>query len=344
MVRAKVAYAAAIALGLLGCEVGAPRPAPLPTPSPTPTPAPGTRWRPLGNPGNGVAAVQFVNPQVAWAVGGSNLVRRSEDGGQTWAAPKALPSSFNPNVSAFGTVSFVDPRLGFLGGSYGVFKTEDGGESWSRVQPFDHDNGPPPADQQAYVKFRDHQHGVVYWRGQLHRTMDGGATWQASPIGEGGFRALGMIGNEFAVLTDATLWKSKPDGSWGEVALPVAFKPGLHNDPNGAFHFLDDQHGWVFHDGTLYRTVDGGRAWIEQTPDHRGGEGAIVRFIDPARGWVLGKGYFKATRTGGATWADVPYGGNLHQERDRPAGMQILDAAHVYLYGGTVGLSQWEAP
>ncbi len=338
-----VTAAIAFALALAGCVRDGARPEPAATPSPTPTPPPGTRWRKLGDPGS-VAAVQFVNPQVAWAAGGGNFVRRSEDGGKTWAAPKAEPSTRNRNVSELVSVSFVDPRFGFLGGSFGVFKTEDGGDSWVPVMPFFHDSGPPPPTMRAFVKFRDYENGVVVWLGELHRTTDGGKTWTKAPLGAGEFRVLGMIGNEFAVLTDAHLWKSKPDDTWGEVLLPTAFKPDLHNPPYGAFHFLDDKNGWVFNEGKLYRTVDGGTKWIDQVPDRRGGDGHIVRFIDPARGWVVGKGYFKATRTGGATWEDVPHGGNLYQERDRPTGMQILDAANVYVYGGSDGLHQWEAP
>lgn len=342
-VKAACALACLLALGLPACELPGARPEPTPSPSPSPTPAPGTRWEPLGSPGE-IADLQFVSAQVAWAAGGGGLIRKSEDGGRTWAAPKAEPSTFNRNVSDFATVSFVDPRFGFLGGSFGLFKTEDGGDSWTPVAPFFHDNGPPPYGNQVLVRFRDYEHGVVVHGGELHRTTDGGKTWAKTPLGLGAYRAIGMIGAEFAVLTDANLWVSKPDGGWGEILLPTAYKEGLHNDPYGAFHFLDAQHGWVFHKGTLHRTVDGGENWTEQVPDHRGGEGSVVRFIDPARGWVIGKGYFKATRTGGATWEDVPHLQNFHQDRDRSRGIQILDAANVYVYGGSWGLRRWVAP
>lgn len=161
MKRTFWAAGAAIALGLAACDLGD-RTRPEPTPSPTATPAPGTNWQPLGSPGpGGVAALQFVTPQVAWAVGGDNRVVRTQDGGQTWAAPKAMPSVGIPTLASWASVSFVDPRFGFVGGTYGLYKTEDGGDTWTNVPPFSHDNGPPPGDRTALVRFRDYEHGVV---------------------------------------------------------------------------------------------------------------------------------------------------------------------------------------
>ena len=338
-----VAAAAGVLMAFmaLGCALGGPGPAPAETPTPAPSAPPGARWEVIASPAIKMEALDFVNAQDAWAVGDSNDVLRSSDGGLTWAAPQALPSSFNPNVSYFESVSFVDPRFGFLGGSYGVFKTTDGGASWARVQPFDHANGPPPVDQRAFVRFRDYEHGVVVWQGQLHRTTDGGATWTASPLGAGTFRRLGMVGSEFAVLTDAKLWVSKPDAGWGEIPLPTGFDEGRHNPAYADFCFLDAQNGWVSGNKRLSRTTDGGVTW---TPLAGVGEVERLFFLDAARGWILNRREWKATRTGGATWVDVPYQAYGGDSRNVPWGIEAANPDHVFVFTGTGVLRRWIAP
>jgi photosystem II stability/assembly factor-like uncharacterized protein len=335
-------WGALIALGLLGCELDGAR-APEPTPSPTPTFAPGTRWELVGTPDGQVEVVTFVNPDVAWGAGDSNTIQRSVDGGKTWAAPKALPSTWNKNVSQFVSVSFVDPRFGFVGGSYGVFKTEDGGDSWAPVPPFVQENpGPPAYDSFAHVRFRDYEHGVVVdGTQQLQRTEDGGKTWKAVPLAAAA-RQLGQIGSALAVLTDAGLLKEAPDGTWTTIALPTAFRAEGHTEAYSAFHFLDDQNGWVSGAGALWRTADGGKKWIRLQAEE--GAGLAVRFADAARGWSLGKYAMYATRNGGATWDKVPDIWISSRTSDLRPDFQILDPTHVYAFGGDFGIRRLVGP
>jgi len=104
-------------------------------------------------------------------VAGSCVLRRSDDGGQTWVRlPWTGSESACPNPIA--AIDFPTPNAGYLllsGGT--ILRTIDGGRTWGRATA-------PPAAVSA-IAFSSATVGFAAGAG-IFRTTDGGATW--SPV------------------------------------------------------------------------------------------------------------------------------------------------------------------
>jgi len=206
-----------------------------------------------------LTAVHFPAAATGWAVGHEGVVLRSVDGGRTWhkqfdgnaanalvlaaateraawasgAALKQAQHALEDAKAAakFGpsrpllSLWFRDEREGFVAGSYGLLlHTRDGGANWSlasdRLDNPDglHLNfiGATPAG--ALV--------IAGEAGTVHRSTDGGASWQSLPTGyrgqlygvlgvrDGGGEALiafGFKGNLFR--STAKGWDALPSGT-----------------------------------------------------------------------------------------------------------------------------------
>jgi photosystem II stability/assembly factor-like uncharacterized protein len=161
------------------------------------------------------------------------------------------------------------------------------------------------------MQFVDPQHGwVLYESSYLHRTIDGGGSWQAIrvlardhtssyPIGLGrllmvspqiGF-GLGDVGTHLLRTSDGGITWHATLIRQGEVNFT-------------ALSFLDGKQGWVAGiRGMLAMTRDGGRTLHDlpatpiDTPGH-------MQFISATTGWTLDLQGFRMFRTtdGGQSW------------------------------------------
>jgi photosystem II stability/assembly factor-like uncharacterized protein/DNA-binding CsgD family transcriptional regulator len=94
-------------------------------------------------------------------------VYRSDDGGATWFYAATVP-----NVTDVAQISFVDTNHWLLTG--GSLETTDAGQTWGAA-PAAPSFAAPIAPQ---IIFADAQTGYATARGEIQRTLDGGATWQ----------------------------------------------------------------------------------------------------------------------------------------------------------------------
>ncbi len=261
---------------------------------------------------------------AGWAVGGSGLVIRSEDGGQTFT-----PSS--PATTTLNGVYFLDELEGWAVGNSGIaIHTTDGGGHWTQTTPgalalnsvyfADANHGwmvgdagkilhtsndgaswttSTPTAAALYGVFAfDSQLAWAVGKGVVLRTTNGGATWtSASPTTQtlrGVFFVNDMLG--YAVGTNGVVLKSTNGGYTWTV------KTATSSDLYSVF-FVNATTGWaVGEGGAILSTTDGGANWNTQ----RAGSVILrsVFFVDDQNGWAVGQsGTVVETSDGGAEWS-----------------------------------------
>jgi photosystem II stability/assembly factor-like uncharacterized protein len=115
------------------------------------------------------------NPEVLFAGSMSLGLLRSPDGGRTWAATTALPLSRVFTVA----VDPTRPQSVYAGGMEGLFKSEDGATTWEKL--------PYPGSNAIAVAISGARPDMILAiavdnsRGIVHRSLDGGLTWDARP-------------------------------------------------------------------------------------------------------------------------------------------------------------------
>ncbi|MEM9555176.1 MAG: glycosyl hydrolase [Acidobacteriota bacterium] len=229
----------------------------------------GVTWTPIfdDQPSYSIGCVTIdpQDPEVLWVGTGENVggrhvgygdgVYRSEDGGATWVH-KGLERSehiakivIHPEDSDTVWVAAQGP-LWSAGGDRGVFMTTDGGTTWTQVLGDEEWVGatelvidPRDPDRLYAATWQRHRNVAAYMGGgpgtALHRSTDGGRTWQ-------------------------TLTRGLPEGRMGKIGLDIS---SLNPDVLYAAIELDRRSGAV------YRSSDRGSSWEKRSDTVSGGTG-----------------------------------------------------------------------
>jgi photosystem II stability/assembly factor-like uncharacterized protein len=125
----------------------------------------------------GMLDVQFVNQQVAYAVGGfafsgmpDSIIARTTDGGQSWTNVPRPSLCENPM-----SVHFITDSIGFTGDNE-IYKTTDAGANWMLTST---QSGWLNNDRITDFIFFDNLTGFSLtdnWH--VYKTIDGGSTWK----------------------------------------------------------------------------------------------------------------------------------------------------------------------
>ena len=134
----------------------------------------GTTWTSADNSNDfQIRSIHFADIDNGWAVGHSNSLSRTSDGGQTWSDVDS--GLLDDDVTTWLGVHFTDSNTGWIVGSGGIIRhTTDGGTTW-----VSQDSGDSSRGLQA-VDFVDSDYGwAVALNGRIRTTDDGGSTqWQ----------------------------------------------------------------------------------------------------------------------------------------------------------------------
>ncbi|WP_374348735.1 WD40/YVTN/BNR-like repeat-containing protein [Chitinimonas sp.] len=202
----------------------------------------------------------FAESGKAYALGQKHALLISKDGGSLWetsqSASSAMPGLIDGQQPAF-TVLGRDGRGNILVGTKGrgVLRSGDGGNSWTLSG-----NGLPLAqygENCAVEAIAGDASGTVYLgtRGcggtGLYKSVDGGASWQASGNGLGAFSRVSSLAS---------------DGKGAVYAAAL--------DP-------------LFQQGAVYRSVDAGNSWVSVNQGIPAGM-AIRQLTIDAAGTVFG--------------------------------------------------------
>ena len=116
---------------------------------------------------NEIHFTSAANGWIATSSGSSNpaQILKSTDGGLTWTSVR--------DIEEYSSMSWPTPQIGYFGTWSGtIVKTTDTGQTWTILNLATTDNVPQ-------VQFLDTQTGfAVSTDSYMHRTSDGGATWE----------------------------------------------------------------------------------------------------------------------------------------------------------------------
>ncbi len=253
----------------------------------------GRHWSqayPKITPANGFS---FVNRAVGFGLGvpgHANDVVKTTDGGAVWQVIGRLPVTaapqFNGGSAAPWAIHFVSARRGFAVGSDALlYGTVDGGRIWRRI--------PLPIRHSAYmyssIWFANARAGTFVVNGynnvpRRFLTTNGGQTWRmAAPANlqvaqtdllpptlaraasiqvkkTNSQNGVGTAGPQIAWVTTLDGFALTTNG--GNTWKTVKFPQNVANQPE-TIQFTSSRDGYVqFLDGSLYRTIDGGRKWM----------------------------------------------------------------------------------
>lgn len=211
----------------------------------------------------------------------------------------------------------------------GLFTSTDDGGSWTLTSP--PSAGDPLADFMS-IDYLDLQHGWVVASTenglQVDRTVDGGATWQVTPLPSSLF-PRGWNGAKSVTFINAldgwlTVQPYVPEGTAPYSVLFASTDGGVTwhvvdaKAPIARLTFSDSQLGWgTSPNGTiLFRTTDGGSTWHQidlptpstSTPVPSGWQTLTLPVFFGADGVMLavpehGNADLERTSDGGSTWA-----------------------------------------
>jgi photosystem II stability/assembly factor-like uncharacterized protein len=225
----------------------------------------------------------FPTPATGWLMR-DHGVRRSADGGATWA-PASLPGDLGRVIG----MAWPDAQAGYLLDDAGhLYATSDGGATWS-LRTLPATPGLPWRD----VAFVSGTSGVlIEASGHAARTTDGGFTWTASSTWMGPqFGRMKATADGSVWMLGDTTWRSRDSGATFVLVEGTSFQDVF---------FVDGDHGWLVDaDGLLRSTSDGGATWTATPAGLRIGVGAMAG-SDPYTAWIVtSSGEILATAAGG---------------------------------------------
>ena len=321
-------------------------------------------WRNPLPQGNTLFGVQFVDSMTVVAVGGSGVMLRSVDRGETW---REIPS---PTKSSINSLSFPDRKYGWIAGAAGLMRTSDYGGTWTTALA--------PSEGTVSAFFRDIRNGIALGRGYLPEsgpsfsicnTLNAGSTWAtffqqmgapylssgAIPsdsvrivVGEGG---IILRSSDCGVtwtrnqLSGYRTFNSIvfPEGSVGYISGDqgavlrttdngISWSPQITSTVADLYSgtFLSTQAGYVAGaEGAILFTSDGGTNWESQQAGTLN-DLRSVNFVDPNHGTIVGKyGTLLHTKDGGRTWNPSSSGITYN----RLNAVKVLDEAHAIAIG-----------
>lgn len=307
----------------------------------------GTTWTPIFDGQKvysiGTLAVDPSSPETLWVGTGENVggrhvsfgdgIYKSEDGGASWkhyGLKKTKHISkiiIHPNDSNIMWVAAQGP-LWTKGGERGLYMTEDGGKKWSRVLGDDEWTGvtdiaidPRDPSRLYAATWQRHRTVAAYMGGGpksgLHRSLDGGKTWQKLSKGLPAKANIGKIGLGispqnpdviYAALEleqrKGAVYRSSDRGvSWTKMSDAVAGGTGPHyyQELYVSPHRFDEIY---LADVWLQRSYDGGKTFSAMRgqakhPDHHalgfrqddpnylllGSDGGLYESFDKGKNW-----------------------------------------------------------
>ncbi len=237
----------------------------------------------------GLHAVFFTQPDRGYVAGEGGTLRRSTDGGATWADQDAR------TAQTIQGLYFRDDNNGWAVGDRGLIRhTSNAGANW-RMQT-------SPVRSDLYdVAFSSALTGLIAGEcGVILRTTDGGATWVLTPSGTSNtLYSIAMEGNLALTCGEGGVALRSTDGgqTWAPLSGPVA--------GNFRVAALADTRAWMAGDGgAVWQSADNGDNWSAQTAV--GGNWNGLAAWSGQKALLAGSGgkVFR-TQDGGAVWTDI---------------------------------------
>jgi photosystem II stability/assembly factor-like uncharacterized protein len=196
--------------------------------------------------------VKFFNAQHGWAVGWSDKINMTTDGGANWIAQSTGVTN------SFYDVGFFDDTAGIVVGSEGkILRTSNGGSTWSSIT-----SGTNQYLQELCIVDAAHVWVVGDW-GTILFSSDKGFTWTTQTSGV----SFGLMGLDFVDAKDGwavggygTILHTTDGGLlWNSIDPPIEMKSYFHS-----VCFWSATEGLLLdHYGLIFKTTDGGTSWTK---------------------------------------------------------------------------------
>jgi photosystem II stability/assembly factor-like uncharacterized protein len=277
-------------------------------------------------------AIRFdATGSYGWAVGDAGSVRRSTDGGKTWAS---LTTGIAEDATP--TVSFFDENTGMVcaqNGRGANYTTTDGGATWPRQYG-------AGENTHTVVMMTSAQNAVSLGNQSASSsngfiTTNGGVNWSSDPVPSGNYtRIYEVDANTLTACGQNGLVIISTNGGaqWKSISV-TPDQPAL----NGIY-FSSSTHGFVCGGtGALYSTTDGGTDWTPLSVT--GANLNDIAFNSATSGWLASDsaGVVFHTTDGGTSWAPVMINNSVHDTLTR---IVFADANNGWIAGSYGQLHQ----
>jgi photosystem II stability/assembly factor-like uncharacterized protein len=269
----------------------------------------------------------FLDENNGWAVGLSESIYKTTNGGADWEYLYNVPGSSR----TFYSVHFFNENTGYVSGGSSssgvVLKTVNGGLSWEEVAT-------PAATSIPRIFFKDENNAWILssasGNARIFKTTDAGSSWTAVlEHNTGDLQDLHMLRSGHGVACGGGVGRLDiyytADGSnWQKAPAPTLGYPSYtRTDIRGVYMVNENlvyACGWGSPVGAqpsiFLKSTDGGANWVylNQEPENRIFQNMYtLRFKDENNGLAVGGGAYEGTivaRTtdGGVNWIPVVNG------------------------------------
>ena len=242
---------------------------------------------------NGVAFAKG-NPTVAWSVGNSGFIRRSLDGGATWASQ---PSG---TANALNAVSDIDASTVWVVGQAGtILKTTNSGVVWTAQT-----SGVGTQLNGVYAVDANTVWAVGN-AGVIRKTVNGGTNWTGQTSG------TAQPLNSVSAVNASTAWAVGANGVILKTINGTSWTAQTSGTTASLFSVaaVDANTAWAVGDsGTILKTTNGGATWVPQTSGTLSTLFSIAA-VDANILWSAGdSGTILKSTNGGGTWITTTSG------------------------------------
>ncbi len=224
-------------------------------------------------------------PDLIYAIAGSSRIKKTKDGGKTWAdlppLPLRVPGSQPPRIACLA----VDPgnhRLILVAATPaspgdsegGLYRSADGGQSWEIITlPGEPEEWKTGMTSVAFSRVNPIMMMAVGEVGML-RSLDAGLSWERiRPAPKSGWVSIGRADDSWVwIVSGSRITITRNSGkTWSEFELraPNGAVPDLGQialDSRSPLVAYAPWHSAKPKEGGIFRTVDGGRSWLLMTP------------------------------------------------------------------------------
>ncbi len=211
-----------------------------------------------------------------------------------------------PTAPKITNIHFFDEQNGVGGGGKSIYHTSDGGSTWTLTTSI---NDGYYYENVEIIHFVTTQHGYCrIGQSNLHRTLDGGYTWEETEGGHGKIQQMRCLGTD-TVLCAANYGRVSYTHDGGDTWVKKDIGP---NGNEGNFYSCDivDPTLWFVAgaERRVMKSTDAGATWTEFTaalPENAGTSLYGIRFRDENIGWVhpINSATLYETTDGGQTFS-----------------------------------------
>lgn len=259
---------------------------------------------------NNIYAISFFNKKTGWVATNVGEIFATEDGGDNWTKQFT-----DTDARTIRHIDFADSKNGYAVGDDGyvnnvMFKTTDGGKNWSEVKNLPLKTGADFAGMFFNKVISADTIYAISWDNMFYKTINGGQSWDTTYIAtdsttsyfEGAFFLNSKEG--WAVGPRQTIVHTNDYGKTWERQLGDKTKndDGLHYFSEVTF--IDNKNGYASAFANLYKTIDGGKNWMELGTAIGSSRKAFIGFVDANHGFASDGGRHYLT-TDGTTWENI---------------------------------------